>query len=252
MTCLGYTVQTYSRPKIVRTKRAHTRYPTQKAISEQVVLGIPGHKIADFLRKQRYIQNGKAMHRAPWRWRSDAEIILGYNAELRGFANYYGLVHNAPRVLSKLYGVWRTSLLKTLAAKHRTAVNKVVKRLKHGNRLVLQEAGMKRPITVFKLADMKRTKSHYGQVDRIPPVLYLKASRTALMSRLTAHACEYCGIKEGYCAVHHVKKLKDLKTDKAWKQGMVAMRRKTLVRCVECHHQRHAGTLPSWKRQPAA
>jgi RNA-directed DNA polymerase len=252
MTCLGYTVQTYSRPKIVRTKRANTCYTTQKAISEQVVLGIPGHKIADFMRKQGYTQNGQATHRAPWLWRSDAEIMLGYNAELRGLANYYGLVHNAPRVLSKLYWVWRTSLLKTLAAKHRTSVNKVVKRLKQGNRLVLQEEGMKRPIMVFKLADMKRTKRHYGQVDRIPPVLYLKAPRTELISRLTANACEYCGTKEGYFEVHHVKKLKDLKTDKAWKQVMVAMRRKTLVLCVECHHQLHAGTLPSWKRQPAA
>jgi RNA-directed DNA polymerase len=252
MTCLGYTVQTYSRPKIVRTKRANTRYTTQKAISERVELGIPGHKITDFMRKQGYTRNGKAIHRASWLWRSDAEIILGYNAELRGFANYYGLVHNAPRVLSKLYWVWRTSLLKTLAAKHRTSVNKVIKRLKRGNRLVLQEEGMQRPITVFKLADMKRTKSHYEQVDRIPPVLYLKAPRTELISRLMANECEYCGTKEGYFEVHHVKKLKDLKTDKAWKQVMVAMRRKTLILCVECHHQLHAGTLPSWKRQPAA
>jgi group II intron reverse transcriptase/maturase len=63
MMCLGYTVQTYSRSKIVRTKRANTRYTTQKAISEQVVLGIPGHKIAAFMRKQRYTRNGKAMQR---------------------------------------------------------------------------------------------------------------------------------------------------------------------------------------------
>jgi RNA-directed DNA polymerase len=252
MTCLGYTVQTYSRPKIVRTKRANTRYTTQKAISEQVVLGIPGHKITDFMRKQGYTRNGKAIHRAPWLWRSDAEIILGYNAELRGFANYYGLVHNAPRVLSKLYWVWRMSLLKTLAAKHRTSVNKIVKRLKHGNRLVLQEAGMRRPITVFKLADMKRTKSHYGQVDRIPPVLYLKAPRTELISRFMANECEYCGTKEGYFEVHHVHKLRDLKTDKPWEQVMVSMRRKTLVLCVECHRQLHGGTLPSWKRRTAA
>jgi RNA-directed DNA polymerase len=250
--CLGYTVQTYSRPKIVRTKRANTRYTTQRAISEQVVLGIPGHKLTDFMRKQGYTRNGTASHRAPWLWRSDAEIILGYNAELRGFANYYGLVHNAPRVLSKLYWIWRTSLLKTLAAKHRTSVNKVVTRLKHGNRLVLQEQGMNRPITVFKLAEMKRTKRHYGQVDRIPPVLSLKAPRTELISRVMANECEYCRTKEGYFAVHHVKKLKDLKTDKAWKQVMVAMRRKTLVLCVECHHQLHAGTLPSWKRRTAA
>ena len=252
MECLGYTVQTYSRPQIVRTKRANTRYTTQKAISEQVVLGIPGHKIAAFMRKQGYTRNGKAIHRAQWLWRSDAEIILGCNAEMRGFANYYGLVHNAPRVLSKLYWVWRMSLLKTLAAKHRTSVNKVVKRLKQGNRLVLYEAGMNRPITVFKLADMKRTKSRYDQVDRIPSVFYLKAPRTELISRLLANECEYCGTQQGYFEVHHVNKLKGLKTDEVWKQVMVAMRRKTLVLCVDCHRQLHTGTLPSWKRRTAA
>lgn len=252
MECLGYTVQTDSRPKIVRTKRANTRYTTQKAISEQVVLGIPGHKIAAFMRTQGYTRNGKAIHRAQWLWRSDAEIILGYNAEMRGFAHYYGLVHNAPRVLSKLYWVWRTSLLKTLAAKHRTSVNKVAKRLKQGNRLVLHEAGMNRPITVFKLADMKRTRSRYGQVDRRPSVSYLKAPRTELINRLRANECEYCGTQQGYFEVHHVNKLKGLKTDEVWKQVMVAMRRRTLVLCVDCHRQLHTGTLPSWKRRPAA
>jgi group II intron reverse transcriptase/maturase len=252
MTYLGYTVQTYSRPKTVRSKRANTRYTTQKAISERVLLGIPGHKITDFMRKNRYIRNGKASHRSSWLWRSEAEIILGYNAEMRGFANYYGLVHNVARVLRKGYWVWRTSLLKTLAAKHQTSVNKVVKSLKQGNRLLIQEEGMKRPIEVFKLTDMKRTKSHYGQVDKIPSVLFLKAPRTELVSRLMANECEYCRTKQGYFEVHHVKKLKGLKTDKVWKEVMIAMRRKTLVLCVECHHQLHAGKLPSWKRQTAA
>ena len=122
MKYLGDTVQTYSRPKTVRTKRADTRYTTHKAIRERVLLGIPGHKITDFMRKHGYIRNGKASHRPQWLWRSDAEIMLGYNAEMRGFANYYGLVHNAARVLRKGYWVWRTSLLRTLAAKHRTSV----------------------------------------------------------------------------------------------------------------------------------
>jgi Type II intron maturase len=192
------------------------------------------------------------MHRAPWLWRSAAEIIRGYTAELRGFANYSGLVHTAPRGRSKLYWVWRTSRLKTRAAKHRTSVNQVVTRRTPGHRLVLQEEGMKRPITVFKLADMTRTNSHYGQVDRIPPVLSLTAPRTARISRFMANAGEYCGTKAGDFAVHHVKQLKDLKTDKAWKPVMVAMRRKTLVLCVEGHHQLRTGTLPRWKRRPAA
>jgi hypothetical protein len=110
---------------------------------------------------------------------------------------------------------------------------------------------MKRPIEVFKLTDMKRTKSHYGQVDRIPSVLFLKASQTKLVSRLMANECEFRGTKHGYFEVHHVNKLKGLKTNKVWQQVMLAMRKKTLVLCVECHYQLHTGKLPSWKRQTA-
>jgi hypothetical protein len=66
MKYLGYRVQTYSRPKTVRTKRANTRYTTQKAIRERVLLGIPGDKITDFMRKHEYVRNGKAIHRSSW------------------------------------------------------------------------------------------------------------------------------------------------------------------------------------------
>jgi Type II intron maturase len=36
----------------------------------------------------------KAIHKPEWIQQSDAEIILAYNAELRGLANYYALAHS--------------------------------------------------------------------------------------------------------------------------------------------------------------
>ena len=51
---------------------------------------------------------------------NDAEIILAYNGELRGLANYYALAHNGKRDMGKLAYIWQRSLLKTLAQKHKT------------------------------------------------------------------------------------------------------------------------------------
>ena len=59
----------------------------------------------------------KAMHRAAWLNRSDAEIIMAYNAELRGLANYYCLAYAAKTRLNKLQYIWKGGLFKTLAAK---------------------------------------------------------------------------------------------------------------------------------------
>jgi len=50
--------------------------------------------------------------------------------------------------------------------------------------------------------------------------------------------------------VHHVRKLKDVLDHKElWQQVMAAMRRKTIILCVDCHQQLHQGTLPPWKRR---
>jgi hypothetical protein len=187
---LGDTVQTEARPKPGRRKRADTRDTTHKAIRERGVLGLPGHKIPDFMRQHGAIRNGPASHRPPWRWSSAAEILRGDTAEMRGLANSYGRVHNAARGGRQGDGVWRTRRLSTLAAQHRTAVKKVVKRLKQGKRLVLQEAGRHHPREVFTRMEMQRTKRPYGPVDRIPSVLCLQAARTALVSRLMAKECE--------------------------------------------------------------
>jgi hypothetical protein len=75
------------------------------------------------------------------------------------------------------------------------------------------------------------------------------SSGTELLKRYSAHQCEYCGTKEGYFEVHHVRKLSDMKDGKAtWQKIMIARQRKTLVLCVMCHDQLHAGKLPSWKQ----
>ncbi len=101
---------------------------------------------------------------------------------------------------------------------------------------------------VFNLKYLKDLRRAWDQVDLIPKT-FVYSSGTELRKRYNAQQCEYCGKQQGYFEVHHVRKLSDIKDGKeAWQRLMIARHRKTLVLCVECHDQLHAGKLPSWKR----
>ncbi|GHO51601.1 hypothetical protein KSB_00760 [Ktedonobacter robiniae] len=47
--------------------------------------------------------------------------------------------------------------------------------------------------------------------------------------------------------VHHVRKLGNLKGKEAWERQMIERRRKTMILCVECHDELHAGKLSEKK-----
>jgi AI2M/AI1M-like, HNH endonuclease/Type II intron maturase len=178
---------------------------------------------------------------------SDAEIILAYNAELRGLANYYALALNAKRDMSKLAYLWWQSLLKTLASKHKVSVSQMAKRLKRedGYALMVKDEKKIRIIRVFRLKDLKPPLLMDSQVDIQPKVFIWTLSRSELIRRLNAEQCEYCGTKEGSFEVHHRRKMKDVMHGKQlWQQVMTARNRKTLVLCLHCHHLLHAGKLP--------
>src|SRR5438876_4536385 len=100
---------------------------------------------------------GRATHKPQWMNLTDAEIILAYNGELRGLANYYALAPSVKKTLHKLEWIWQTSMLKTLANKHKTSVNKVAKRLRteEGLRLTVKREQETRYISVFRLKHLR-------------------------------------------------------------------------------------------------
>jgi RNA-directed DNA polymerase len=124
-TFLGYDLRRYSGAKILRVARGR-RYTTQRSIAERMQLHVPEIKLRRFCQTKGYGNYSMfyASARNGLRHRSDVEIILTYNAEMRGLANYYGLATQAKSYLRKLYYLWQCSLLKTLAAKHRTTVRR--------------------------------------------------------------------------------------------------------------------------------
>jgi group II intron reverse transcriptase/maturase len=248
VTFVGYELRTYSADRVIKLKRG-TRHTWVKSLSEAIQLHIPQDKMQKFCTQKGYgvYATGKATHKPQWMNLTDAEIILAYNGEFGGLANYYALATGVKKILHKLEWIWQTSLLKTLANKHKTSVNKIVKRLKtqDGLKLAVKREQETRYTKVFRLKDLRKPVPNDAQLDVQQNGYVWTLSFSEVMKRLNKKQCEYCETTEGPFEVHHVRKLKDVAKGKAfWQRMMAARRRKTLILCWNCHHQLHAGTLP--------
>ncbi len=197
----------------------------------------------------RYMKNGKPHHRPERLYQSDYDIIRQYDYEYRGYVNYYILAINLHR-MNKLRWVMLTSMLKTLANKHKTRVNRISKKLKtiidtpKGQRTVfrlsIERKGKKPLVATFGNISLSYKKHNTRVRDEIRVII---PHRTQLIDRLLAEKCEMCGSTHNM-EVHHIRKLADLEKKPnmaTWKKHMIAMRRKTLVVCYECHVAIHNG-----------
>ncbi|MEU7838885.1 MULTISPECIES: reverse transcriptase domain-containing protein [unclassified Nonomuraea] len=197
----------------------------------------------------RYLDRGKPVHRSNLFAAPDRDIIRTYGAEYRGIVQYYLLASDVFR-LARLRWVMETSLLKTLAGKHRSTVATMARRYKAkvdtpvGPRTCLQviteRPGRKPLVARFGGIPLRRQRTALV-IDKSMTRTVVR--RKELISRLLAGRCEICGETDDI-VVHHVRSLADL-TDRrqphpAWVTVMVKKRRKTLVVCRDCHTAIHA------------
>jgi len=75
------------------------------------------------------MQSGKAINRKELEDQSDFTIVMTYQLEFRGIANYYRLAYNVG-TLGKLKWLMEISLHKTLASKFKIPVTKVASKYK--------------------------------------------------------------------------------------------------------------------------
>jgi RNA-directed DNA polymerase len=249
---LSYEISTQRNDKIIKiqVKGTHT---TTRTINESIKLSVPPERVISFNDKYGYgnWQSNEPKHRAELLQGSDIEIIETYNAELRGLANYYSLAGDMKKNLGKLQYLSQYSLFKTLSGKYNCSISQTTSRLSKGNELVLRyqkEEGFSE-IKIFQLKHMK--KNHME--DEIPNTIFLTASKSELIRRMNAKECEYCGRTNLPTEVHHVRKLKDLKSKphlELWQKVMIARNRKTLILCTECHDLLGAGKLSDKRYKP--
>jgi hypothetical protein len=180
--------------------------------------------------------------------RADYDIVGRFGAEYRGIVQYYLLAGDVFR-LQRLRWVMETSMLKTLAGKHRSSVSKMAARYQakistpDGFRACFEASaereGRKPLVARFGGIPLKRQKTAV-LTDRLitGPVYPAKE----LITRFQAGRCELCE-QPGGISVHHVRALADLdrpgQPQPDWAQVMRKRRRKSLVVCGGCHDRIH-------------
>ena len=99
--------------------------PSRPSVNGVIGLRVPRTVIT--AKQAPYFTHGKPGHRPELMNLEDPEVISVYGAEYRGLIQYYLLAGNVSR-LHQLRWAAETSLLKTLAAKHRSTVTKMARK----------------------------------------------------------------------------------------------------------------------------
>ena len=219
----------------------------RRSINGQPVMTVPQDVINKW--KGKVTQGQKPIHRAELVNSSDYDIVMTYQMEFQGLVNYYTKAHNVSE-LYRVKDVYRQSLAKTLAAKHKKHVTWVFRRYGKTSdagvkcfEVVVPRAG-KQPL-VARFGAARIIFRRFGYIE--DKVRRLLPGRNELIKRLLADQCEFCG-QTTEVEVHHIRKLKTLINEHKgkpsppqWVTRMAEMRRKTLVVCRQCHTAIHSG-----------
>jgi group II intron reverse transcriptase/maturase len=219
-----------------------------RSINGGVTLSAPWEKIE--AKCHDFMKGDRIRKRLDQMVNDEFSIVAWYGIVFRGVAEYYCMAHDRAKKLSKLKHVMQTSMLKTLAAKHKTTVSRMADKYRvrlstpdgdyTAYQVVIQREGKLPLVATFGGFNLKRQdKAINDEPTRN------RNGRTEILERLLANRCEYCEAEED-CQVHHIRKLATLLKQKkitGWRRLMVIRKRKTLVLCRKCHAKLHAGQL---------
>lgn len=233
-----------SNTKITKTTR-------QRATNGRIALLIPNDVIEK--KSQPYLRNGKAAVLGYQLVNTDFSIVGDYQSKFKGLYQYYAMATNVSK-LNHLKWIMQQSLMKTLAAKHKSSSRKMytayATRVKTDEgktlkciQVIIERDGKKPLIAKFGGFSLQR-RTNWEMMDQLPLPMNSLRSHTEILQRLLRDQCEVCGSKEKV-EVHHIRKLEDVKGPKNartdWKRYMASRQRKTLVVCQKCHNLIHAG-----------
>ncbi|MCI0527827.1 MAG: group II intron reverse transcriptase/maturase, partial [Nitrospira sp.] len=221
---LGYDIQRWSgnRKYRFRTKQGSR---TQRTGNYQLCLLMPLDKTIEFTKEYGDPMRWEGNRRSKLLPLSELEILMTYNAEVRGFLNYYSLADNLKDAASRVLWITSRSFFHTLAGKRKSTLTQVARSLKKGpGRYVItlkkEDGKIKEYELLRSTRQLKQGRINYNQLD-LKPKTWRYNSRSELNKRLSVNRCEWCGAKEGQMEVHHVRKLKDLKGKTGWEKRMI-------------------------------
>ena len=218
----------------------------QRSVNGKIALRVP----LDVIKAKRapYRRHDKPWHRAAMQNLDDYDIVKTYAAEYRGVVQYYLLANDVWRLKSLRWDA-QTSMLKTLAAKHKSSVVKMAGKHRakiatpYGLRQCFEARVVRdgKPALVARFGGIPLIRNKDAVLaDRVR--VRVPYPRKELVIRLRARRCELCG-DVGPVLVHQVRRLASLGQpgpgQPAWAELMASKRRKTLVVCRSCHDAIH-------------
>ncbi len=249
---LGYDISIY---QVDDKLTPHPNMPAgRRSINGHVRLGVPYGLVNQYAKG--YTRKGKTISQSGLLVYSDAHIIDVFQSRFRGIAEYYQYAVDRCH-LGSLKNIMQQSLVKTLAHKFKVSVSTIY----HRYRSTHEVDGFTYKTLAVEVPTPKGTRTiRWGAIPLKTvhainePLRDFKetrwGTRSDLVQRLKADTCELCGSRDRV-NVHHVRKLSDLKQrwegrreKPAWVVRMIAMQRKTLIVCHDCHVNIHAGKAP--------
>jgi len=203
---LSYDIRVRRNSKIKKDCNGITRRPLSNSVEMNVPLK---DKIEKFLfnNKAVIVKNGALFpkERTGLIRLTDLEIIMTYNAELRGICNYYNLASNFGS-LSYFSYLMEYSCLKTLAAKYKSSISKIMRKFKDGRggwSIPYETKKGKKRMNFAKFRDCL-TKLYPSDSKPLVKNWHIRSSGS-FEKRLKECPCQLCGTENAeHYEIHHV------------------------------------------------
>jgi len=202
---------------------------------------------------KRYSRGGKVIHQKEIMDETDYTIVQRFQSVLKGLYEYYCLASNVARRVGHVRWILETSLLKTLASKHRCSVNRIDATYRVPNqkyktyRVVITRSGKEPLVATFGGMSLGKNPDGRGGNDFDPNLAWHRpaGTRSEAVMHLIYGKCVICGC-DGPVQMHHIRKLADVnrpgrRPKEQWERIMAARRRKFIPVCKGCHEDIHAG-----------
>jgi group II intron reverse transcriptase/maturase len=240
---LGYEIRT------IRARDCLSEDRGRRAANGRIDLLMPLDVVGRY--RARYSRKGKVVHRKDLLNDSDYTIIQRFQGVLVGLYNYYCMASNVSRRMSHVLWILRTSLLKTLARKHKSKCRKMYRKFIVPRqtpamlRTIIARPGKEPLVAIFGGLSLSKKAEGMGKDGFDPQLAWHRPAsyRSEVVQALTFGECALCGVKVQ--EMHHIRKLADIdrpgrRPKTRWERIMAARRRKSIPVCCACHDDIHA------------
>ncbi|HZS76883.1 MAG TPA: reverse transcriptase domain-containing protein [Ktedonobacteraceae bacterium] len=215
----------------------------RRSTGMQIVLKAPMGELVKKLHQKGFCDaKGRPLHKSPWILLDEDQIVSLYSSMNRGLQNYYRPADNWAE-LSRIQYILKFSLAKTLAAKRRVSITRIIK--DKGIQATVTRKGQQRIITFYRNSDWTIDRKAFSNSPTVD--LVRMHERMRVRSKLGLPCCiclNHIGV-----VMHHVRHIRKI-TDKQAKgfTGLLAkLNRKQIPVCQECHRKIHNGTYDGLK-----